>query len=56
MSFISLNTASSITGLSRRTLWRRIADGIVRPEEGGGEYTQERAPVLRSMTCLRCRR
>ena len=37
MSFISLNTAISITGLSRRTLWRRIADGSLRQEGGGRE-------------------
>lgn len=33
MDFINLNTAISLTGLSRRTLWRRIADGALRTRE-----------------------
>lgn len=42
MPFVSLNTAISLTGLSRRTLWRRIADGSLRTRDGGepGERTQ----------------
>ncbi|WP_418648534.1 hypothetical protein ACNQFN_08395 [Thauera butanivorans] len=32
MDFINLNTAISLTGLSKRTLWRRIADGALRTE------------------------
>lgn len=43
MSFISLNTASSITGLSKRTLWRRIAEGVLRTE--GAAAPGERAHV-----------
>lgn len=39
---ITLNTAMSLTGLSKRTLWRRIADGQLRVHDassggGGGE-------------------
>lgn len=30
--FISLFAAESITGLSRRTLWRRVADGVLQPK------------------------
>lgn len=33
MEFIKLNTAIAVTGLSKRTLWRRIADGVLRTEE-----------------------
>lgn len=42
MPFISLSTAISITGLSKRTLWRRIADGSLHTKEGAdpGEETQ----------------
>lgn len=32
MDFINLSTAISLTGLSKRTLWRRIADGALRTE------------------------
>lgn len=41
MSFISLNTASSLSGVSKRTLWRRIADGCLHTQDGGepGERT-----------------
>jgi len=31
--FINLSTAISVTGLSKRTLWRRIADGVLRTED-----------------------
>lgn len=34
MHFISLSTAICITGLSKRTLWRRAAEGVLRTEEG----------------------
>lgn len=30
--FVSLFAAESITGLSRRTLWRRVADGVLHTE------------------------
>lgn len=33
MHFISLSTAISLTGLSKRTLWRRAADGVLRTQE-----------------------
>lgn len=35
---VSLEAAIAISGLSRRTLWRRIAEGVVRKVEsqGGG--------------------
>lgn len=39
MASITLNTAMSLTGLSKRTLWRRIADGQLRvhgTSSGGG--------------------
>ncbi len=36
MSFISLNTAASLTGLTKRTLWRRIAAGNLMAFKGGG--------------------
>lgn len=44
MSFVSLATAASLTGLSRRTLWRRIGDGSLRTLRGGtpGEKTRLR--------------
>ena len=38
MDFIKLNTAIAVTGLSKRTLWRRIADGVLRTDsKSGGE-------------------
>ena len=42
MDYISLNTAISITGLSKRTLWRRIAEGVLRtdPAVEPGERTR----------------
>jgi TPR repeat protein len=42
MSYIGLKTASSITGLSKRTLWRRIADHGLRTREDAepGEPTR----------------
>lgn len=46
MASITLNTAMSLTGLSKRTLWRRIADGQLRVHDaasgggGGSEHTR----------------
>ena len=43
MAYVALNTAVSITGLSKRTLWRRIADGQLRVHgiaSGAGEHTR----------------
>lgn len=42
MAYITLNTATSVSGLSKRTLWRRIADKQLRTQEGGepGEHTR----------------
>jgi TPR repeat protein len=45
MIFISLNTASAITGLSKRTLWRRIGDGTLRTEEAGAPGEQTRVAM-----------
>lgn len=40
MDCISLNTVSSLSGLSKRTLWRRVADGLLRTQAlGAGERT-----------------
>jgi len=40
MHYISLNTAASLSGLSKRTLWRRVADGMLRAlSAGAGERT-----------------
>jgi TPR repeat protein len=42
MTYITLSTAVSITGLSKRTLWRRIADGCLHTQGGTdqGEHTR----------------
>ncbi len=44
MASITLNTAMSLTGLSKRTLWRRIADGQLRvhgtSSGGGSDHTR----------------
>lgn len=42
MTYITLNTAVSLTGLSKRTLWRRIADGQLQALGGGeqGDHTR----------------
>ncbi|KON79423.1 hypothetical protein PA01_12880 [Azoarcus sp. PA01] len=45
MPFISLNTAVSLTGLSKRTLWRRIADGVLHAEQAGEPGEQTRVGV-----------
>ncbi|MDT3669017.1 MAG: hypothetical protein ROZ37_01640 [Aromatoleum sp.] len=40
MHYISINTAASLSGLSKRTLWRRVADGHLRAiSTGSGERT-----------------
>ncbi|MDR0529634.1 MAG: hypothetical protein LBG69_08515 [Zoogloeaceae bacterium] len=42
MSFISLEASIPLTGLSRRTLWRRIADGTLRKLENDGQEEEGR--------------
>lgn len=50
---VSLNMAASITGVSKRTLWRRIADGAVRAYAGGaGEKTLVDVAELRQAACI----
>lgn len=34
MPYITLNTATTLTGLSKRTLWRRVADAHIRTQVG----------------------
>lgn len=56
MVYITLNTAVSITGLSKRTLWRRIADGQLRVHDaaaGAGEHTRVRLDDVVAMSRLR---
>jgi hypothetical protein len=57
MASITLNTAMSLTGLSKRTLWRRIADGQLRvldPAGGGGsEYTRVQLEDVVALSALR---
>lgn len=42
MAYITLSTAASLTGLSKRTLWRRIADGQIHAQGNAdqGEHTR----------------
>ncbi len=42
MAYITLNTAAALTGLSKRTLWRRIADGQLHAQGGAdqGEHAR----------------
>ena len=42
MAYITLNTAAGLTGLSKRTLWRRIADGQLHAQGGAdqGEHAR----------------
>lgn len=44
MAYITLKTAASLTGLSKRTLWRRLADGQLRAQ--GGADQGDHARVL----------
>ncbi len=55
MSFISLNTAISLIGLSKRTLWRRIAEGALRTQPGiePGEATRVALEDVLSLSPLR---
>ena len=51
---ISLNTATALTGISKRTLWRRIADGLLRtmdPEKRGERAQLDLDEVL-PMACI----
>lgn len=55
MEFVTLHTATSITGLSKRTLWRRIAAGAVRTEDASepGERTGIAVDDVLSLSQLR---
>lgn len=55
MAYITLGTAVSLTGLSKRTLWRRVADGLL-PTQGGtdqGEHTRVRLDEILPLSRLR---
>lgn len=55
MAYITLNTAVSISGLSKRTLWRRIADGQLRVLDvatGAGEHTRVRLDDVVALSTL----
>lgn len=45
MTYITLSTAASLTGFSKRTLWRRIAEGHLHPQDNTGQGDQARVPV-----------
>jgi TPR repeat protein len=45
MHLISLKTATELTGLSKRTLWRRIAAGAIFKENGGGPLGRARVAL-----------
>lgn len=52
---ITLNTAMSLTGLSKRTLWRRIADGQLRVHDassGGGGRSEHTRVLLDDVIAL----
>ena len=50
---VSLNMAAAITGVSKRTLWRRIAEGVVQAYAGGaGEKTLVDVAELRQAACI----
>lgn len=55
MAYITLNTATSVSGLSKRTLWRRIADKQLRTQEGGepGEHTRVAVSDVMAISRLR---
>ena len=56
MAYITLNTAVSITGLSKRTLWRRIADGQLRvhgASSGGGGHPRVGRAAVNARSPLR---
>lgn len=55
MAYITLNTATSVSGLSKRTLWRRIADKQLRTLEGGepGEHTRVAVSDVMAISRLR---
>lgn len=55
MAYITLNTATSVSGLSKRTLWRRIADRQLRTLEGGepGEHTRVAVSDVMAISRLR---
>lgn len=55
MSTITLNTAASLTGLSKRTLWRRIADGQLHLAGGAGGGEHARVPLDEVLAVSRLR-
>lgn len=46
MTYINLESAAALTGLSRRTLWRRIADGSLTATQGRSRSGQDKKLVL----------
>lgn len=53
MPYITLNTAVSITGRSKRTLWRRIAEGQLHAQGGGDQGDHARVLIDEVMTISR---
>lgn len=55
MAYITLNTAAALTGLSKRTLWRRIADGQLHAQGGAdlGEHARVRLDDVVALSRLR---
>lgn len=45
MAYITLTTATSLTGLSKRTLWRRIAEGLLHTQGGADQGESTRIPL-----------
>ena len=48
MELVSLATATILTGLSKRTLWRRISSGELRRGDGGGKAMIDIASIADS--------
>ena len=55
MAYITLNTAVALTGLSKRTLWRRIADGQLHAQGGAdqGEHARVQLNDVVALSRLR---
>ncbi|MCK2087988.1 hypothetical protein MXC99_07330 [Thauera aromatica] len=54
MDAIRLDTAAALTGLSKRTLWRRLAGGALRAVDGAaGEATRVRLDEVLALSPLR---
>ena len=45
MAYITLSTAAALTGLSKRTLWRRIADGQLHAKVSADQGEHTRVPL-----------